>query len=91
MITSASQYTTARIYRSELLPPPRSQKELEYHKHKAGFKAAAYKEYTNLQRRETFKKVPSLEPKEKGELVILIMQVFTYKFDKDRYLIKYKA
>jgi hypothetical protein len=91
IIAAASHYITARFHRSELPPAPRSWKELLGHKHFQGFKAAAYKEYTDLQRRGTFVKVSKQEPTEKGELVIPTMWVFTYKFDKDGYLTKYKA
>ena len=58
------------------------------HPHKEGFLAAANKEYSDLERRNTFRvvKLTTAIPK-----LLPLMWVFTYKFDDDDYLIKYKA
>ena len=57
------------------------------HPHSQGFQAAAEKEFRFLIGRNTFKPVeyPS------GKQILPLMWVFTYKFDKDGYLSKYKA
>ena len=56
--------------------------------HKEGFLAAANKEYSDLECRNTFRvvKLTTAIPK-----LLPLMWVFTYKFDDDDYLIKYKA
>jgi hypothetical protein len=56
--------------------------------HQSGFQAAANLEYTNLTRQGTFETVS--EDSAKG-FVIPTKWVFTYKFDKEGYLVKYKA
>jgi hypothetical protein len=58
------------------------------HPHQAGFQAAANLEYTNLTRQGTFETVS--EDSAKG-FVIPTKWVFTYKFDEEGYLVKYKA
>ena len=76
-----------RLHRDQLPPPPRSWKELLRHPQHEGFRAAAEKEYRDLERRHTFRPVPktqSLKP-------LPLMWVFTYKFDTEGYLTKYKA
>lgn len=57
------------------------------HPHHHGFQAAAMKEYGDLVRQNTFKKI-SKTPTTK---TIPLLWVFTYKLDTDGYLIKYKA
>ena len=58
------------------------------HPHKKGFLAAANKKYSDLECRNTFRvvKLTTAIPK-----LLPLMWVFTYKFDDDDYLIKYKA
>jgi hypothetical protein len=53
------------------------------------FKAAAHKEYSNLERKGTFRTVLAVETK--GHFVIPVMWVFTYKFNTDGYLDRFKA
>jgi hypothetical protein len=48
---------------------------------------AATKEYQDLERRNTFKPVP----KTSKMTTLPLIWVFTYKFDTDGYLIKFKA
>jgi hypothetical protein len=81
-------YKKARIHRTQLPAPPRFWKEMISHPQRAGFEAAAGKEYKELQNRGTFKTVP--RPKAKGS-ILPVMWVFTYKFDTDGFLLKHKA
>jgi hypothetical protein len=79
-----------RVHRTELPDAPRTWKDLETHAHADGFKYAAQKEIDELNRRNTWKLVdrwsidPSIKP-------LPLKWVFTYKFDKDGYLERYKA
>ena len=59
------------------------------HPHFASFIAAAKREYSALDARNTWEHVP-IESIIKL-LILLLMWVFTYKFDEASYLIKYKA
>ena len=59
------------------------------HLYKQGFQAAAEKKFWLLEQKEIFTSVNQLqEPKKQ---VLLLKQVFTYKFDQNRYLAKYKT
>ena len=76
-----------RLHRDQLPPPPRSWRELQRHPNREGFLAAAEKEYQDLERRRTFQPVPKTP-----DLKLLpLMWVFTYKFDTNGFLDKYKA
>ena len=78
----------SQLHRDNLPPPPKSWKKLQKHPYKEGFLAAAKKEYQDLERRNTWK----LTPKPTGNTQILPLKwVFTYKFDSDGFLLKYKA
>ena len=85
---TAASFHQAKIHRTELPPPPKGWKDLLYHPHRTGFEAAAQKEYRDLQTRGTFKSVPKNMVK---GIPLPMMWVFTYKYDTDGYLIKYKA
>jgi hypothetical protein len=76
-----------RIHRDQLPPPPRNWKELQTHLYAEGFQAAARKEYQDLDRRQTFQYVS----RTKASKVIPLTWVFTYKFDTDGFLVKFKA
>jgi len=56
----------------------------------AGFLAAAQTEFTALQNKGMFKSI-SLTPQIASQTVLPLLWVFTYKFDTDGYLRKYKA
>lgn len=56
----------------------------------AGFKRAAEAEYTSLMAKGTFRYIPTNEVS-KDLSPLPLMWVFTYKFDVDGYLLKYKA
>ena len=78
---------TRRIHRDELPPPPKNWRELQKHLHRAGFNAAMRKEYHAVADRGTF----VIEPRPYRHQVLPLIWVFTYKFNMDSYLLKYKA
>ncbi|KAJ5904672.1 uncharacterized protein N7473_001588 [Penicillium subrubescens] len=59
------------------------------HPHSEGFTYAAAIEVKALNAKGTFKEIN--RPTDKGLEVIPLTWVFTYKFDGDRFLVKYKA
>jgi hypothetical protein len=59
------------------------------HPYKDGFLAAAIKEYGDLERRDTFRSV--LKTTVIQEEILPLIWVFTYKFDTDGFLNKFKA
>src|ERR1700712_248158 len=76
------------LQRTNLPPPPNSWEEMLKHPHRDGFQAAAHKEYDTLNNRGTWKKVKI----DDVETTILPLRwVFSYKFDQDGFLLKYKA
>ena len=77
----------ARLYRDKLPPPPKSWKDIHKHLYKAEFIQAAQQEYKSLQNMRTFKEVE----KPSGKQILPLLWVFTYKFDTDGYLTKFKA
>lgn len=81
------RHNQKRLHRDELPPPPRSWKELQAHPYKDGFTEAANKEYNDLEQRGTFESVKRTSSLD----VIPVTWVFTYKFDTDGYLVKFKA
>jgi hypothetical protein len=78
-----------RLHSSTLPPPPKNWKELANHPHRQGFETAARKEFNTLQGNTTFESVH--KSKIGKAFVIPMMWVFTYKFNSDGYLIKFKA
>ena len=86
-IYAAFMTGTRRIHRDELPPPPKNWRELQKHPHRAGFNAAMRKEYQAVADRGTF----VIEPRPYRHQVLPLIWVFTYKFDMDGYLLKYKA
>ena len=56
----------------------------------AGFPAAAQTEFTALQGKRMFESIP-LTPQIASQTVLPLLWMFTYKFDTDGYLLKYKA
>jgi hypothetical protein len=77
----------ARPHRNQLPPEPRSWRELQRHPYRDGFRAAAEKEYRDLERHQTF----CLVPNSPGRKLLPLIWTFVYKFDTDGYLVKYKA
>lgn len=77
-----------RLHRSQLPPIPRNYKEMTRHKYRMEFEAAAKREYEALWSKETFKTIAKLEATAPA---IPLMWIYTYKFDTDGYLLKFKA
>ena len=77
-----------RLHRTELPAEPSNWPEMLRHDHRAGFLAAVELEYSDLQKHGTFIAVPEAEA---SDFVIPTRWVFTYKFDEEGYLLKYKA
>jgi hypothetical protein len=76
-------------HRNDLPPPPCYWKELKRHVHGKQFEAATEAEFSKCWKKSTFAK-PDITAEHIKEAVPL-MWVFSYKFDKDGYLYKYKA
>ncbi|KAI1663278.1 Pol protein [Pyrenophora tritici-repentis] len=90
-ISAASQPTRSdptRIHRDDLPPPPRHWKELKRHAHGKQFEATAYAEFNSCWKKGTFAK---LDITADTTDAVPLMWVFTYKFNEDGYLLKYKA
>jgi hypothetical protein len=79
-----------RVHRTELPDAPRVWQDLINHAHADGFRCAAKKELDELNRRNTWKIIDrwSIDRTIKP---LPLKWVFTYKFDKDGYLDRYKA
>ena len=84
---TGTHHSSQRMHRDQLPPPPRSWKDLQSYPQKEGFLAAATKEYNNLERRNTFRKVPRTS----ATRTLPVLWTFTYKVDTAGYLIKHKA
>jgi hypothetical protein len=77
-----------KVHRTDLPAAPKFWNQLRTHPHRVGFQAAATKEITDLRKQETFTSVLDSSVR---SFVIPLMWVFTYKFDDNGYLVKYKA
>jgi hypothetical protein len=81
-------YRPGRLHQKDLPAPPKGWRQLLTHQFKTEFMKAAEIEYQTLRERGTFEQIPiSTVTKQ----VLPVMWVFTYKFDEDGYLVKYKA
>jgi hypothetical protein len=78
----------SRLHRDQLPPPPKTWRDLEKHPFGQEFTAALMKEFKRCQDMSCFKTVSVTQAS--GQ-VLPLMWVFTYKFDEDRLLYKYKA
>ncbi len=76
------------MHRDQLPKEPRNWKEMLRHPMAAEFKLAATKEYGDLKRRGTFE---SVSRNSVMMTPLPLMWVFTYKFNKDGYLDRFKA
>jgi hypothetical protein len=83
------KHDPTRIHRDALPPPPRHWNELKHHPHGKQFTAAAYTEFNDCWNKGTFAR-PDITVSYIDEAGPL-MWVFTYKFNEDGYLLKYKA
>ena len=77
----------ARLHRDMMPPPPKTWRDLNKHPYKAEFIKAAEREYKSLQDMHTFTEVE--KPKDKQ--ILPLLWVYTYKFDTDGYVTKFKA
>ena len=84
----ATTYTKREFLHQDQLPTPsRNWTELQSHKYAEEFRAAALKEYQDLERRGTFQSVQKTP-----EIKTLPLKwVFTYKLDTNGDLQKFKA
>ena len=78
---------STRLHRDSLPPPPKQWRGMLRHPHAEGFRKAAEFEYQTLLRMDTFVVIP----KTSNQKPLPLMWVFTYKFDPDGFLVKYKA
>ena len=78
-----------KIHRTDLPNAPNFWKDVSGHQHEAGFRVAMDTEYYDLERRGTFETVPTSSAGK--AFIIPVRWVYTYKFDKNGYLTKYKA
>ena len=77
-----------RLHRSSLPPAPRNWKEAMASPFKPQWLNAAHAEWTNLIQQRVMEEVSRLEAKSPP---IPLGWVFTYKFDEDGYLVRFKA
>jgi hypothetical protein len=77
-----------RIHRSGLPPAPVNWGKVEPHLHSKGFKYAAQKEFQDLESRGTWELVDQSSTNTRP---LPLKWVFTYKYDTDGYLDRYKA
>ena len=76
--------------RKELPDPPKYWAELTGHPYEADFRAATKREYEKLRTKGTFQYIRRQVVEAKKAFIIPTMWVFTYKFDTDNYLEKFK-
>jgi hypothetical protein len=80
----------SRVHQSQLPAPPKHWGAMLKHPEKNGFIDAAKIEYTHLLKAGTFEFADKASVPQ-GKLPIPLMWVFSYKFDSDGYVLKYKA
>ncbi|KAL2695409.1 hypothetical protein AAEP93_010038 [Penicillium crustosum] len=78
-----------RLHRDQMPPPPENWKRLKIHPFATQLKAAAEFEIETLKAKETFSQVAL--PNKKSTQILPLKWVFTYKFDADGMLEKFKA
>ena len=86
-----TQIRPKALHRDTLPPPPRSWKQMLKHQYSNQFRRAADKEFEGLLKKGTFKYIPRDSGVQDNTPPLPLMWVFTYKFDQDGYLVKYKA
>lgn len=77
-----------RLHRNDLLPAPKTWKELLNHPNHVQFTKAARLEWDIFKQKEIWEVIPKSEGRTRP---VPLMWVFIYKFDKDGYLERYKA
>ena len=83
-----------RVYRNQLLPKLKCQRDLSKHPYSRKFKAAAKDKINSCKNKGCFKKTTkrAVDVNAKGGAkILLLMQVFSYKFNKNSFLYKFKA
>jgi hypothetical protein len=95
MAIEASEKLTAdapvtRLHRDQLPPPPRNWKSLKSHQFSSQFTQAAKEEFNSCLDKNCFDITEMTDATADADVVPL-MWVFTYKFDEDGYLYKFKA
>jgi hypothetical protein len=78
-----------RPHRDDLPPEPKNWMDMLRHPHVDGFTEAAIFEVKSLEAKGTFEEID--RPTDVSKQVLPLKWVFTYKFDSDGFLIKYKA
>ena len=86
---TGTNHNPRRFHRSELPPRPKNARELENHSYKEGFILAIQKEYDSLLAKGTFEEVAIKDTN--NAYIILNMWLYTYKFDTDDFLERYKV
>jgi hypothetical protein len=86
---TGTNHNPRRFHRSKLPLPPKNARQLETHPHKEGFILAAQKEYDSLLAKGTFEEMAIKDTN--NAYIIPNMWVYTYKFDTDGFLERYKA
>ncbi|OQD85533.1 hypothetical protein PENSOL_c040G03155, partial [Penicillium solitum] len=78
-----------RRHRDDLPPPPKHWKDVMNHPFQQGFLAAMKKEIHSLFEKETVEVTE--KPRDRGIQILPLLWIFTYKFDQDGFLVKFKA
>jgi len=82
----------SRMHRDQLPPPPKRWRDLEKHPFGKEFKAAAGEEFKSCQGKGCFKTTSVIEAdSHRYSQILPLMWVFSYKFDEDGLLYKFKA
>jgi hypothetical protein len=82
--------TTTRLHCSQLPPEPNPVRNLHMHPFRQYFLKAVELKYQRIWNKGCFTKIAKTESTADGE-VLPLLWVFTYKFNEDGYLYKYKA
>jgi hypothetical protein len=86
----AGELPKIRLHRDQLPPPPKRWKDIKNHPFSAEFTQAARTEIDSCWAKDCFKRMEANSATADAEILPL-MWVFTYKFDEDGYLYKFKA
>jgi len=86
----AGEVPKIQLHRDQLPPPPRRWKDLRSHPFGEEFTQAARMEIDSCWTKDCFKRTEATPTTADAE-VLPLMWVFTYKFDEDGYLYKFKA
>lgn len=90
-ITNKQPSLEAKIHRDQLPPPPQNFRELLNHPYKDAFLQAIVLEINILTSKNTWEIQPRSVAIAQNKQIIPLIWVFTYKFDTEGYLLKFKA